>query len=44
MKKVFDRLSAARRVRKAKRWKERRIHSNRDAYRLGFRQAAKRHV
>lgn len=44
MKEVFARLSATRRAQKAKRWKERRIHSNRDAYRLGFRQAAKRHV
>lgn len=43
MKELFARLIAAHHVRKARRWKEQRIHSNRDAYRLGFRRA-NRHV
>lgn len=41
---IITRLITAHRIHKAKRWKEHRIHSNRDAYRLGFRKAEKRHV
>jgi hypothetical protein len=40
---LITRLIAAHHIRKAKRWKQQRIHSNRDAYRLGFRRAEKYH-
>jgi hypothetical protein len=38
---IITRIIAAHHIRKAKHWKEQRIHSNRDAYRLGFRRAQK---
>lgn len=41
MKDHLARLIAAHHIRKAKRRKAQRIHSNRDAYRLGFRRTAK---
>ena len=34
-------IGRANSIRRTERWKEQRIHSNRDAYRLGFRRAQK---